>query len=105
MNSNQNHNNGFMYIVVAKDIRPDAVKQNRITVHSKKEVIDKIILSLKTGFYVLKVEKSNLDTILDNWNFDGLDIEMILNEEAAKFMKKKYNKKYEPLLDLIIQVG
>lgn len=98
-------NKNFMYILVAKDLRSEAIKPNRTTVHSKKEVIDKITLSLKSNFYLLKVEKNNLDAFIDKWNFDNIDIDFILNSEAARFIKKKYDKSFEPLLESIIQVG
>ena len=42
--------NKNMYILVSKDFRLNAIEQNRITVHTKKDIIDKIILSMKTNF-------------------------------------------------------
>lgn len=98
-------NNKKVYILVSRDFRPNAMDQNRITVHTKKDIIDKIILSLKTNFFLLKMSSDEIDTLSENYELSNIDIEKILDAEAAKFIKKPYDKKFEHLLNNIIQVG
>ena len=97
--------NKNMYILVSKDFRPNAIEQNRITVHTKKDIIDKIMLSMKTNFFLLKLPSNEIDSFSENYELSNIDIEKILDAEAAKFIKKPYNKNLDPILNNIIQVG
>lgn len=105
-NPKRSRDNNTLFVLVAKDTRPDTTKDLKVTVHSKKEVINSITMSLSGNYFVLKTTKEQLDDILTRWNFDyGFNLDEFLMAESLKYLKKSKSSRFDELLDLVIMVG
>lgn len=105
-NLKRSRDNNTLFVLVAKDTRPDATRDLKVTVHSKKEVINSITMSLSGNYFVLKTTKEQLDDILTRWNFDyGFNLDEFLTAESLKYLKKSKSSRFDELLDLVIMVG
>ena len=92
------------YTLISRDLRSESTNCNRVTIHTKKDIIEKILISVKTEYILLESNKEELDQLL-NLNLDNLDLNILLENETLKFLKKPYNKEFEQILSKVIQIG
>ena len=79
----------------------------RITTFKTKDELDRCLSNLGVPYYVyklgVKLEKNEFVELLEALR--NIDVNMILEAEAAKFCKKKYNNELDCILDHVIQIG
>lgn len=90
---------------------------SRITTFSKgREELDKVTGGLKNPFYVIKIKERMEPEAFQNFlnKLKRIDVSIVLDAEAAKFIKKKYTQQTKELIEandiqdilkLIQQVG
>lgn len=68
--------------------------------------LDKISSGLRIPFFILKVEKLEREEFSKLLNdLRAVAVEDVLMAEHQKFLKKKYNTVYEPIISRIVQIG
>lgn len=95
-----------MQILVSTPV--DGNTQARVsTFFNKNEQLERVKLSLKVPYYIydlnVKLEREQLNDLLDK--LKSTEVKIILEAEAAKFCKKKYDRSLDYILDHIIAVG
>lgn len=95
-----------MQILVSTPV--DGNTQARVsTFFNKNEQLERVKLSLKVPYYIydlnVKLEREQLNDLLDK--LKSTEVKIILDAEAAKFCKKKYDKSLDEILDHVIAVG
>ena len=75
------------YTLISRDLRSESTNCNRVTVHTKKDIIEKILISVKTEYILLESNKEELDQLL-NLNLDNLDLNKDLTSEANIYLEK-----------------
>ena len=96
----------IMQILVSTPV--DGNTQARVsTFFNKNEQLERVKLSLKVPYYIydlnVKLEREQLNDLLDK--LKSTEVKIILEAEAAKFCKKKYDRSLDYILDHIIAVG
>lgn len=95
-----------MQILVSTPV--DGNTQARVsTFFNKNEQLERVKLSLKVPYYIydlnVKLEREQLNDLLDK--LKSTEVKIILDAEAAKFCKKKYDRSLDEILDHVIAVG
>lgn len=88
--------------------KDDLSNVSRITTFVKNdEELERITMSLRVPFYVVNLkEKLERDRFMSFLNkLRTTEVKEVLDAEAAKFIKKKYNTDLDEILSLIIQIG
>ncbi len=96
----------IMQILVSTPV--DGNTQARVsTFFNKNEQLERVKLSLKVPYYIydlnVKLEREQLNDLLDK--LKSTEVKIILDAEAAKFCKKKYDRSLDEILDHVIAVG
>ena len=72
-----------------------------------KNELDKVLGNVNSPFYVYKLgvqlEKKDFVQLFED--FKNISVNEVLEAEAAKFCKKKYNTELDCILDHVIQIG
>ena len=95
-----------MQILVSTPV--DGNTQARVsTFFNKNEQLERVKMSLKVPYYIydlnVKLERDQLNDLLDK--LKSTEVKIILDAEAAKFCKKKYDRSLDEILDHVIAVG
>ena len=80
---------------------------SRVSSFKTKQELEKISSSLRVPFYVYELkdqlEKNDFMALINA--FKDIEVSEVLEAEAAKFCKKKYNTEFDCIIDHIIQIG
>ena len=95
-----------MQILVTTPV--DGNTQARVsTFFNKNEQLERVKMSLKVPYYIYdlteKLDRDTLNELLEK--LKSIEVKIILEAEAAKFCKKKYDRSLDYILDHIIAVG
>lgn len=95
-----------MQILVSTPV--DGNTQARVsTFFNKNEQLERVKMSLKVPYYIYdlteKLDRDTLNKLLEKLR--TTEVKIILEAEAAKFCKKKYDRSLDYILDHIIAVG
>lgn len=95
-----------MQILVSTPV--DGNTQARVsTFFNKNEQLERVKMSLKVPYYIYdlteKLDRDTLNELLEKLR--TTEVKIILEAEAAKFCKKKYDRSLDYILDHIIAVG
>ena len=95
-----------MQILVSTSV--DGNTQARVsTFFNKNDQLERVKMSLKVPYYIydlkVKLEKEQLQDLLEE--LKRTEVKIILEAEAAKFCKKKYDRSLDYILDHVIAVG
>lgn len=96
----------IMQILVSTPV--DGNTQARVsTFFNKNEQLERVKMSLKVPYYIYdlteKLDRDTLNELLEKLKL--IEVKIILEAEAAKFCKKKYDRSLDYILDHIIAVG
>lgn len=96
-----------MNILVTQNFSEQNPGISRVSTFKTKNELHNITGSLNVPYYVyrldLKLEKAEFMELLNG--FRNISVQDVLDAEAAKFCKKKYNTELDCILDHIIMVG
>lgn len=95
-----------MQILVSTPV--DGNTQARVsTFFNKNEQLERVKMSLKVPYYIYdlneKLDRDTLNELLEKLR--TTEVKIILEAEAAKFCKKKYDCSLDYILDHVIAVG
>lgn len=95
-----------MQILVSTPV--DGNTQARVsTFFNKNEQLERVKMSLKVPYYIYdlteKLDRDTLNELLEKLR--TTEVKIILEAEAAKFCKKKYDRSLDYILDHVIAVG
>ena len=94
-----------MQILVSTPV--DGNTQARVSTFFKNEQLERVKMSLKVPYYIyelnVKLDRDQLNELLGK--LKSTEVKIILDAEAAKFCKKKYDKSLDEILDHVIAIG